>query len=189
MKKRCAWVGDHPLMREYHDTEWGVPLHHDHRLFEFLILEGFQAGLSWSTILRKREAFQGAFDDFDPDKIAQYDRRKMEELACDEGIVRNHLKIRAAIQNAQCLLRVREEYNSFDSYIWQFVDHIPLINAFKKIEEIPSYTAMSLAMSTDLKKRGFKFVGPTICYSFMQAVGMVNDHTVDCFRYEQVQIR
>ena len=188
MKQRCAWVGDHPLMRKYHDTEWGVPLHHDHKLFEFLILEGFQAGLSWSTILYKREAFRRAFDDFDPDKIARYDESKIEDLICDKGIVKNHLKIRAAIQNARCLLNVREEFLTFDAYIWQFVDHAPMTNAFTKIEEIPPYTEVSNAMSRDLKRRGFTFVGPTICYSFMQAVGMVNDHTVDCFRYEEVQL-
>jgi DNA-3-methyladenine glycosylase I len=151
------------------------------------MLEGFQAGLSWSTILKKRTAFRSAFDQFDPEKISQYGKKKIKTLVTNEAIIRNPLKIRAAIHNAQCLLKVREEFNSFDDYIWRFVDNSPIINAFKTIEDIPSYTSLSQFMSTDLKKRGFTFVGPTICYSFMQAVGMVNDHTMDCFRYTEVQ--
>jgi DNA-3-methyladenine glycosylase I len=187
MKNRCAWVGEDPLMKEYHDTEWGVPLHTDDGLFEFLILEGFQAGLSWSTILKKRTAFNRAFDNFDPEKIIDYDEEKIEELMSNKAIIRNPLKIRAAVENAQCLLRIREEFDSFDTYIWQFVDFEPIQNAWKSIEDIPPHTSLSRSMSADLKERGFKFVGPTICYSFMQAVGMVNDHTIDCFRYTQVQ--
>ncbi len=186
-KTRCAWVGDDPLMKDYHDTEWGVPLHTDNSLFELLILEGFQAGLSWSTILKKRDAFNHAFDGFDPQKIARYNQKKIDVLMQDKTIIRNTLKITAAIQNAQAFLNIQDEFKTFDAYIWQFVDYTPVINAFEHVTEIPSTTPVSVIMSRDLKKRGCKFVGPIICYSFMQAAGMVNDHTVDCFRYEQVQ--
>jgi DNA-3-methyladenine glycosylase I len=180
---RCAWAGDDPLYVAYHDDEWGVPLHDDRLLFEFLILEGAQAGLSWSTILKKRENYRAAFDGFDPAIVARYDEAKVAALLADPGIVRNRLKVRSAIQNAQAFLRVQEEFGSFDAYIWQFVGGQPVQNAWQSLADLPAETATSRAMSKDLKKRGFNFVGPTICYAFMQAVGMVNDHTVDCFRY------
>lgn len=186
MKKRCEWVGSDPLYIAYHDTEWGVPLHDDRKLFEFLILEGMQAGLSWLTILKKRENFRRAFDDFDPEKIARYDHRKVQALLSDAGIIRNRLKIQAAIQNARAFLEVQEKFGSFDAYMWQFVDGKPRVNAWRTLAEIPTRTPESDAMSKELKKRGFKFVGSTICYAHMQAVGMVNDHTVDCFRYREI---
>ncbi len=182
-KRRCGWVNDDPLVIEYHDKEWGVPVHDDRRLFEFLILEGAQAGLSWTTILRKRENYRRAFDDFDPIKVASYDNWKVEELLADASIVRNRRKIEASIDNARAFLDIQEEFGSFDSYIWKFVGGKPIRNEWKKWAEIPAETPESRRMSLDLGKRGFKFVGPTICYAFMQAVGMVNDHTVDCFRY------
>jgi len=182
---RCAWaVGD--LSIRYHDEEWGVPVHDDRTLFEFLILEGAQAGLSWSTILNKRENYRKAFDRFDPKKVAKYDRRKMQQLLGDPGIVRNKLKVASAVGNAQAFLQVQKEFGSFDRYIWQFVGGKPRVNALKSMKEIQARTPESDAMSKDLKKRGFKFVGSTICYAFMQAVGMVNDHTIDCFRYRQL---
>jgi DNA-3-methyladenine glycosylase I len=171
---------------EYHDNEWGVPEHDDRKLFEFLVLEGMQAGLSWLTILRKRDNYRKAFDDFDADKIARYDEGKVVALLSDRGIVRNRLKIEAAIRNARAFLAVQREFGSFEAYIWQFVGGKPRKNAWKTMKEIPSKTAQSEAMSKDLINRGFTFVGPTICYAFMQAVGMVNDHTVDCFRYHEV---
>ncbi|MEE8587594.1 MAG: DNA-3-methyladenine glycosylase I [Acidobacteriota bacterium] len=179
--KRCGWVpeGDE-LYREYHDKEWGIPVHDDRKLFEFLILEGAQAGLSWATILKKRENYRQAFDGFDPEKVAGYGRLKIERLLADPGIVRNRLKVGAAVSNAQAYLKVEQEFGSFDSYIWGFVDGKPRLNRWKTQQEIPAGTPQSGAMSRDLKKRGFKFVGPTICYAFMQAVGMVNDHTLDC---------
>lgn len=186
MKVRCAWARGDPLYIDYHDTEWGVPQHDDRKLFEFLVLEGAQAGLSWLTILRKRENYREAFDNFDVGKIAAYDTRKLGELLSNKGIVRNRLKIEAAIQNANAFLALRKEFGNFDAYIWQFVGGKPKKNAWKTVKEIPSNTAESDAMSRDLIKRGFKFVGSTICYAFMQAVGMVNDHTVDCFRYHEV---
>lgn len=187
MLKRCAWVPQaDPLYLKYHDEEWGVPVHEDRLLFEFLILEGAQAGLSWSTILKKRENYRQAFDRFEACKIAEYDERKIQALLSDPGIVRNRLKIQAAIQNARAFLAVQKEFGSFDAYIWQFVGGKPKVNAWKSLKEIPSKTLESDAMSKDLLERGFKFVGSTICYAFMQAVGMVNDHTVDCFRYRQV---
>jgi len=186
MKKRCGWAGSDPLYVKYHDEEWGVPLNNDRALFEFLILEGMQAGLSWSTILKKRENFRQAFDGFEPRKIAQYDKNKTNELLQNAGIIRNHLKIEAAVQNARTFLMVEQEFGSFSHYIWQFVNHKPLINSWKSIKEIPAKTEISDEMSKDLKKRGFKFVGSTICYAFMQAVGMVNDHIVDCFRYRDL---
>jgi DNA-3-methyladenine glycosylase I len=183
VKKRCAWAAAGPLEIIYHDTEWGVPLHTDRKLFEMLILEGAQAGLSWSTILRKRANYRRAFDRFDPEKIAHYDKKKIARLLSDPGIVRNRLKIAAAIQNACCFLEVREEFGKFSDYIWRFVDGRPIINRRRNMKAVPARTRESDAMSADLKKRGFKFVGSTICYAYMQAVGMVNDHTVDCFRH------
>ncbi len=183
---RCRWATHNPQMIEYHDKEWGIPIHDDQLLFEFLILEGAQAGLSWSTILQKRENFRKAFDYFDAHKIAQYSDQKIEELMNNEGIIRNRLKINAVIANAKTFLEVQREFDSFDKYIWQFVNHKPIINKFKELSELPSKSGQSELMSKDLKKRGFKFVGPTICYAFMQAVGMVNDHTIDCFRYNEI---
>jgi DNA-3-methyladenine glycosylase I len=183
MKQRCPWAGNDPLSMAYHDTEWGTPLHDDRKLFEFLILEGAQAGLSWLSILRKREHYRKAFDHFDAGKVATYGAEKVKELIRNPNIIRNRLKIEAAIQNARGFLAVREEFGSFDRYIWRFVGGHPLRNAWRSIEEIPASTPESIAMSRDLKRRGFGFVGPTICYAFMQAVGMVNDHTMACFRY------
>jgi len=186
MKIRCEWARGDPLYRDYHDNEWGVPEHNDRKLFEFLILEGTQAGLSWLTILRKRDNYREAFDNFDARKIAKYDTKKLEELVSNRGIVRNRLKIVATIQNAKAFLTLRREFGNFDAYIWQFVNGKPKRNAWTTVNEIPSKTAESDAMSGDLIKRGFKFVGSTICYAFMQATGMVNDHTIDCFRYREV---
>jgi DNA-3-methyladenine glycosylase I len=182
-KTRCAWVSDDPLYMAYHDEEWGVPVHDDRVLFEFLILEGAQAGLSWITILKKRENYRRVFNGFDPGKIALYDAAKVRALLADPGIVRNRLKVAATIQNAKSFLAVEKEFGSFDTYIWQFVSGKPKQNCWKSIAEAPTKTPESDAMSKDLLKRGFKFVGSTICYAFMQAVGMVNDHTTDCFRY------
>jgi DNA-3-methyladenine glycosylase I len=186
MIKRCAWVPEDELYRRYHDEEWGVPLYDDQKLFEFLILEGAQAGLSWSTILNKRENYRKAFDKFDPVKIAQYKQNKINELLNNAGIVRNRLKIASTIRNAKAYLSIQKEYGHFSDYIWSFVDGKPKINRFKKLNEIPAKTEISDIMSKDLKKRGFNFVGSTICYAFMQAVGMVNDHTLDCFRYKDL---
>ncbi len=183
---RCPWASGHELAIRYHDEEWGVPAHDDRTLFEFLILEGAQAGLSWNTILNKRENYRAAFGQFDPQRVAAYDRRKMQRLLKDPGIVRNHLKIGSAVANAKAFLRVQEEFGSFDRYIWQFVDGEPRANSRKSSRQVPARTAESDAMSKDLKARGFNFVGSTICYAFMQAVGMVNDHLVECFRYEAV---
>jgi DNA-3-methyladenine glycosylase I len=173
-------------MVRYHDEEWGVPEHDDRMLFEFLILEGAQAGLSWSTILNKRENYRKAFDAFDPERVAGYDRRKIERLLRDPGIVRNKLKIAAAVTNAKAFLSLQKEFGSFDRYIWRFVGGQPQVNSAKSMKQVPARTPESDAMSKDLKKRGFKFVGSTICYAFMQAVGMVNDHIVDCFRYKKL---
>lgn len=173
-------------MARYHDEEWGVPVHGDRTLFEFLILEGAQAGLSWSTILNKRENYRRAFDHFDPKRIARYDAREVKRLLADPGIVRNRLKIAATIQNAKAFLQVQKEFGSFDRYIWQFVGGKPKVNAPRTVKQVPARTPESDAMSKDLLRRGFKFVGSTICYAFMQAVGMVNDHTVDCFRYKEL---
>ena len=184
---RCAWVRGDPLEMTYHDREWGVPLHDDRRLFEFLILEGAQAGLSWLTILRKRENYRAAFDGFDPVAIAAYDDRKKQELLQNSGIVRNRLKIEAAIVNARQFLLVQSEFGSFDRYLWQFVGGSPLQNHWPALDAIPASTDLSDRLSKDLKRRGFKFVGSTICYAFMQAVGTVNDHTTDCFRHAQLQ--
>jgi len=181
--KRC-WGSGNPIYEEYHDKEWGVPLHDDVKLFEFLILEGMQAGLSWITILRKRENFRRAFDNFDAEKVARYDTQKITKLLSDPGIIRNRLKVAAAVTNAQAFLKVREEFGSFDKYIWQFVGGTPIKNKWKTIKQLPAHTKESGAMSEDLKKRGFKFVGSTICYAHMQATGMVNDHLVHCFRHK-----
>lgn len=185
-KPRCTWCGDDPLYQAYHDTEWGVPVHSDHKLFEFLILEGAQAGLSWITILRKRENYRAAFDGFDATRIARYDAGKIGLLLQDPGIVRNRLKVAAAVTNAQRFLEVQSEFGSFDRFIWQFVDGKPRLNARRSMSEIPASTPESDAMSKELKRRGFKFVGSTICYAHMQATGMVNDHTTDCFRYKEL---
>jgi len=182
---RCSWCGDDPLYQSYHDREWGVPLHDDRRLFEMLILEGAQAGLSWITILRKREAYRAAFDDFDPAKIARYRQVRIEKLLRNPGIVRNRLKIEGAVKNAKAYLRILEEVGGFDAFLWQFVEGKPITSMRKSIKEVPASTPESDAMSKALKKRGFTFVGSTICYAFMQAVGMVNDHTTDCFRYKE----
>ena len=179
---RCTWANGELSIR-YHDEEWGVPVHHDGTLFEFLILEGAQAGLSWNTILNKRDNYRKAFDGFDPERVARYDRRKIDRLLRDPGIVRNRLKIASAVANAKAFLRVQKEFGSFDRYIWQFVNGKPQVNALRSPKQLPARTAASDAMSKDLKKRGFNFVGSTICYAFMQAVGMVNDHVIDCFRY------
>jgi DNA-3-methyladenine glycosylase I len=180
---RCAWASGELSVR-YHDEEWGVPVHDDRTLFEFLILEGAQAGLSWSTILNKRENYRKAFDGFDAERISRYDRRKIERLLRDPGIVRNKLKIASTVANAKAFLRVRQEFDSFDRYIWQFVGGKPRVNSPRSLKHVPARTPESDTMSKDLKKRGFKFVGSTICYAFMQAVGMVNDHVVECFRYK-----
>lgn len=182
---RCRWA-TRGLMIGYHDQEWGTPLHDDQRLFEFLILEGAQAGLSWETILNKRQNYRAAFDDFDPVKVAAYDGAKVAALLADPGIVRNRLKINAAIRNAQAYLRVQQEFGSFDAYVWGFVGGQPRQNAWAALGDLPAKTPEAEALSKDLLKRGFKFVGPTICYAFMQATGMVNDHTMDCFRYRQL---
>ena len=184
---RCGWVpvGD-LLYTRYHDHEWGVPIHDDRKLFEFLLLEGAQAGLSWGTILRKRDNYRKAFEGFDPEKVAGFSERKVRLLLSDSGIVRNELKIRSAIKNASMFLKVQREFGSFDSYSWQFVGNRPRINRWKSLDEIPTSTAESDALSKDLIRRGFRFVGTTICYSHMQATGMVNDHTVDCFRYREL---
>jgi DNA-3-methyladenine glycosylase I len=186
MKKRCAWCGSDPLYVAYHDDEWGVPTHDDRRLFEFLILEGAQAGLSWLTILKMRDNYRKAFHAFDCDRIARYSQRDVDRLLSDPGIVRNRLKIESAIKNAQGVLNVREEYGSLDTFLWRYVDGVPVQNARKRMAELPAQTKASDLMSKDLKQRGFNFVGSTICYAFMQAVGMVNDHTTDCFRYKEV---
>ena len=185
IKTRCSWAKN-DLVVDYHDKEWGVPLHDDRRLFEFLILEGAQAGLSWDTILAKRENYRVAFDDFDAAKIAVYDERKLNELMNNAGIVRNRLKIASAVQNAKAYLLVTEEFGSFDSFIWQFVGGKPIRNAWETMKEVPAKTVVSDSMSKDLRKRGFNFVGSTICYAFMQATGMVNDHLVSCFRHKKV---
>ena len=177
---RCAWVSDDPLYVKYHDTEWGVPVYNDRKLFEMLILEGAQAGLSWITILKKRAHYRKVFDRFDPKKIAGYDRRKVESLLGDAGIVRNRLKVESTILNARCYLELKQQYGAFSDFLWQFVDGQPVLNHWQTLAQVPSKTAQSDAMSKALKARGFKFVGSTICYAFMQAVGMVNDHTTDC---------
>jgi len=183
---RCAWVGDDPLYRAYHDNEWGVPVHDDYLLFEFLTLEGAQAGLSWLTILRKRSGYRDAFAGFDPEVVARFDAVKVAELLANPGIVRNRLKVESTITNARAFLAVQQEFGSFDAYQWRFVDGRPIRNAWKNIGEVPASTSVSDTLSRDLKQRGFRFVGSTICYAHMQAVGMVNDHTVDCFRWREI---
>jgi len=183
---RCAWETEDPIYLDYHDKEWGVPVHDDQKLFKFLVLDSMQAGLNWLIILRKRENFRRAFDNFNPEKIAKYDEKKIKELLLDKGIIRNRRKIEAAIQNARAFLAVQKEFGSFDAYIWQFVKGKPKKNSWRTLQEIPAKTKESDAMSKDLIKRGFKFVGSTICYAFMQAAGMVNDHTIDCFRYAEI---
>jgi DNA-3-methyladenine glycosylase I len=188
MKQRCSWARDE-LSIAYHDTEWGVPLHDDRALFELLILEGAQAGLSWITILKKRPAYRAAFDGFNARKVSRYDEARIALLLANDGIVRNRLKIRADVQNAQSFLAVQREFGTFDRYIWQFVQGQPLQNRWRRPEQMPAHSEHSDAMSKDLQKRGFKFVGSTICYAFMQATGLVNDHLVSCFRYKQVAQR
>ena len=185
--KKCSWALSSPLEERYHDLEWGVPVHDDRLLFEFLILEGAQAGLSWVTILKKREKYRKVFDNFQPGIIARYDDDKINSLLANPGIVRNKLKVNSAVINARAFLDVQESLGSFDEYIWLFVDHRPLHNAWKTAADIPVSTRLSELMSKDLKKKGFKFAGSTICYAFMQATGMVNDHTVDCFRYKDIK--
>jgi DNA-3-methyladenine glycosylase I len=186
-RRRCPWGETHPLYVPYHDREWGAPLHEDRRLFELLILEGAQAGLSWLTILKKREAYRKAFDGFDPRTVARYDARKVRRLLADAGIVRNRLKIEAAVANARAFLAVQREFGSFDAYVWRFVGGKPIHNRWRSSREVPARSAESDAMSDDLRKRGFRFVGSTICYAFMQATGMINDHLVSCFRYREVR--
>jgi DNA-3-methyladenine glycosylase I len=189
VKKRCPWVGTDDLYIRYHDEEWGVPVYDDRKLFEFLILEGAQAGLSWLTILKKRENYNRVFDNFDASKIVNYNSNKIEALLNDAGIVRNRLKIQSTIQNARAFLEICEHYNSFADYIWSFTDGKPLVNHWKTLQDMPAKTELSDKMSNELKKAGFNFVGSTICYAFMQAVGIVNDHTVDCFRYKEVSLK
>ena len=186
MCERCNWGFRNELMVNYHDTEWGVPLHDDRKLFEFLVLEGFQAGLSWQIVLNKREAFRNAFDHFDPEKVAAYDSRKVDELMRNEAIIRNRRKIEASISNARCFLQIIDEFGSFDQYIWAFVGFKPMVNHFADIKQLPAKTPLSDVISNDLKKRGFRFVGSTVVYAHMQATGMVNDHLVSCFRYREI---
>lgn len=187
MKRRCEWAGNDALSISYHDAEWGVPSHDDRHLFEMLVLEGAQAGLSWITILRKRENYRKAFDGFDIRKVASYAEEEVRRLLADMGIVRNRLKIEASINNARCVLALQQEFGSFDTFIWRFAAHSPIQNFRHSLSEIPAQTAESDLMSRELKKRGFKFVGSTICYAFMQAVGMVNDHVITCFRHDEVR--
>jgi DNA-3-methyladenine glycosylase I len=186
-RRRCAWPGDDPLYVAYHDDEWGVPVHDDRVLFEFLILEGAQAGLSWLTILRKRENYRRAFAGFDPERVARFGARDVRRLLCDPGIVRNRLKVESTVRNARAFLAVQEEFGSFARFQWQFVGGRPKLNAWRSVKQVPPRTAESDELSKALKRRGFTFVGSTICYAHMQAVGMVNDHTTDCFRYRQLK--
>jgi len=186
-RSRCPWAGSDPLYVAYHDHEWGVPLHDDQHLFEMLVLEGAQAGLSWLTVLRKRDAYRRAFDGFDPRTVARYTPARVERLLQDPGIIRNRRKVESAVNNARCFLKVVKEFGSFDAYVWRFVNGTPIVNAWRSLKELPPHTAESDAMSRDLRARGFTFVGPTICYAHMQATGMVNDHLVSCFRYESCQ--
>lgn len=186
-KTRCAWVTSSPLYQEYHDREWGVPQHNDRMLFEMLNLEGAQAGLSWITILNKRENYQRVFDGFDPEKIVRYSDSRIAKILQDAGIVRNRLKVHAVVTNAKAYLDLREEGTTLDKYLWQYVDGQPIVNQWTSIREVPAKTDLSDQISKDLKKKGFKFIGSTICYAFMQAVGMVNDHTTDCFRWKECQ--
>ena len=184
MPDRCEWASEEPNL-SYHDKEWGRPQHDDQKLFEFLILEGAQAGLSWVTILKRRKGYAKAFSNFDAKKVAKYDQRQINKLIKDESIIRNRLKIASAVNNAKNFLKIQKEFGTFDKYIWSFVDHTPIKNKFKKLSDIPATTLISENLSKDLKKRGFNFVGPTICYALMQAIGMVNDHTSECFRYQK----
>jgi len=186
---RCDWSVDHPLMIKYHDTEWGVPVHDDRKLFEFLVLDAAQAGLSWRTVLLKRENYREAFDNFDAEKVARYTDKRIEKLLQNPGIIRNRLKVNSAVTNARATLKVRDEFGTFDRYIWQFVGGKPLVNRIQSLKQIPATSKESDAMSKDMKKRGFNFVGSTICYAFMQAAGLVNDHLVTCFRHREVQGR
>ncbi len=186
-KNRCLWPGEDTLYLSYHDKEWGVPVYDDRKIFEFLTLETFQAGLSWITVLRKRENFKKAFDDFDYQKIAQYDQSKFDELINNTGIIRNKLKIKAAISNAQAFMQVQKQFGSFSDYIWAFVNHKPIVNHWQTEAEVPANTPLSDKISKDLKKRGFKFVGTTVVYAHMQATGMINDHIIGCFRHKEVQ--
>ena len=186
-KTRCPWCGTDPLYVKYHDEEWGVPIHNDKKLFEFLLLEGFQAGLSWLTILKKRANFRKAFDNFDFDKIANYDKHKINLLLLDAGIIRNQLKINSAVINAKAFIALRKEFGTFDKYIWRFVESKPINNKFKTLKELPARTELSDLISKDLKKHGFNFVGSTIIYAHMQATGMVNDHLINCFRYNEIK--
>ncbi len=186
MCKRCNWSTSNQMMIKYHDEEWGVPLHDDRKLFEFFVLEGFQAGLSWQIVLNKREGFRVAFDHFDPEIVARYDRQKMDELMNNAAIIRNRLKIAACINNARCFLEVQKEFGSFDKYIWKFVDYKPVVNSFNEMSELPAKTPLSDKISKDLKNRGFKFVGSTVIYAHMQATGMVNDHLTFCYRYQEI---
>lgn len=188
-KKRCVWVGDNPLYVSYHDTEWGVPVFDDLLLFEFLILEGAQAGLSWLTVLKKRENYRKAYEGFNPEKVARFSEKKIKTLLADPGIIRNRLKVHASVKNAQAYLKIQKEFGSFSKYSWDFVKGKQKVNKFKKVSQVPAITPEAEAFSKDLKKRGFKFVGPTIIYAHMQAVGMVNDHTTDCFRYKEVMLK
>ncbi len=187
MKTRCAWAGDDPLYVTYHDEQWGVPLHDDQELFEMLVLEGAQAGLSWSTVLNKRENYRRAFDGFEIARVAAYGEEDVQRLLADPGIVRNRLKIRSAIRNAQAVLEIQQAFGSLDAFLWQFVNGVPIQNAWQELKDIPAQTPLAEAMSKELKQRGLNFVGPTICYALMQSIGMVNDHLVDCFRYEEVK--
>ncbi len=184
--RRCQWVGSDPLMLDYHDRDWGVPVHDDVALFEFLTLEGAQAGLSWSTILKKRDNYRRAFAGFDAAKVARFNTRSVARLMSDAGIVRNRLKVESTISNARAVLEIQQQFGTFDTYIWSFVDGSPKVNKFKRLSDLPASTAISERMSKDLKKRGFRFVGSTICYAFMQAAGLVNDHETTCFRYREV---
>jgi DNA-3-methyladenine glycosylase I len=187
MNKRCDWCGTEPIYVDYHDKEWGVPVHDDRMHFEMIILDGAQAGLSWITILKRRDSYREAFDNFDAVKVSRYNDKKVEKLLTNPGIIRNHLKVNSAVKNAQAFLKIQEEFGSFDDYIWQFVNHKTIQNKWKKMSELPAKTAESDAMSKDLKKRGFSFVGSTICYAYMQAAGMINDHITNCFRYKEVK--
>jgi DNA-3-methyladenine glycosylase I len=187
-KKRCSWVSvDDPLLLQYHDREWGVPVHNDRKHFEVLVLSGVQAGLSWSLVLKKREGYRRAFNKFDPEKVARYSETQIRKLISDPEIIRNRMKIEAAVRNASAFLKIREEFGTFDSYCWRFVDGRPKLNRWKSVRQIPAISPESEAFSKDLKRRGFSFVGPTTIYAYMQAVGMVNDHLVDCFRYREIR--
>lgn len=185
MNKRCDWCGTEPIYVDYHDKDWGVPVHDDRMHFEMIILDGAQAGLSWITILKRRDSYREAFDNFDAVKVSRYDDKKVEKLLTNPGIIRNRLKVNSAVKNAQAFLKIQKEFGSFDDYIWQFVNHKTIQNKWKKMSELPAKTAESDAMSKDLKKRGFSFVGSTICYAYMQAAGMINDHITNCFRYKE----